>query len=636
MHFANPNILYALFLLAIPIIIHFLQLRRFRPTPFTNVAMLKQIEKQNRKSRNILQWIILLLRLLAFTAIIFAFAQPFIPKKETENTKYDYIVYIDNYLTWGAKMEKISVLEHFKNEVNQLQSISENFTWFTNDEIYYNQSLSDFKENILDIKLSANARTVDYVKLQAEHIANRNPNTAYKLLWISDFHRFEEEEIKGNGDIINEIYPLQATDKENTRIDTLFIDQDSRNLIVKLQHTGKPTEISLALYDNNKVLSRQKVSFTEDSELEVSFNFGNQEFSQAKVSFEDGHIQWDNTKYFSLSKTKPIEVRAIGDSNANYLKIFQSDEFNFKQISPKDSNFSELNQADLIVLYGMEQISSQIAHITRDLVLQGKHLLIIPKEQINLTSYNELLQNLGLAYFTKRETHKRRLSKIHFEHPLFNSVFEKEVENFQEPFLNSYYKLNHQLPSILSMDSHEAFLFQSENIYLFTAGLEETNTNFTTSPLIVPILHNIAQNSGLQKPLYHLISHNSSFEIEGDFDKQDLLQIENQAERFIPIQKHKSHAIEISTSDKPDVPGNYSIYYKNNIIEGVSYNYPNISMDIVYPDTNNWKDINKITKLNQVEFSQNLAGEKNTFWKWFVIFALIFIGIEIALLKIYR
>jgi len=50
MQFKHPEILYALFLLLIPIIIHLFQLRRFEKVHFTNVQFLKKVELQTRKS----------------------------------------------------------------------------------------------------------------------------------------------------------------------------------------------------------------------------------------------------------------------------------------------------------------------------------------------------------------------------------------------------------------------------------------------------------------------------------------------------------------------------------------------------------------------------------------------------------
>ena len=53
MQFKHPEILYALLLLLIPIIVHLFQLRRFQKVPFTNVAFLKEISVQTRKSSTI-------------------------------------------------------------------------------------------------------------------------------------------------------------------------------------------------------------------------------------------------------------------------------------------------------------------------------------------------------------------------------------------------------------------------------------------------------------------------------------------------------------------------------------------------------------------------------------------------------
>ena len=74
MQFKNPELLYALFLLLIPVLIHLFQLRKFQKESFTNVAFLKKVTLQTRKSSQIKKWLVLCLRMLLLAAIIFAFA----------------------------------------------------------------------------------------------------------------------------------------------------------------------------------------------------------------------------------------------------------------------------------------------------------------------------------------------------------------------------------------------------------------------------------------------------------------------------------------------------------------------------------------------------------------------------------
>ena len=67
MQFAHPEILYALSALIIPILVHLFQLRRFKIQEFTNLAFLKIIKLQTRKSSTLKKWLVLSLRLLALS-----------------------------------------------------------------------------------------------------------------------------------------------------------------------------------------------------------------------------------------------------------------------------------------------------------------------------------------------------------------------------------------------------------------------------------------------------------------------------------------------------------------------------------------------------------------------------------------
>ncbi|NNC70612.1 MAG: hypothetical protein HKN90_07325, partial [Flavobacteriaceae bacterium] len=102
MQFKHPEILYALFLLLIPIIIHLFQLRRFEKVAFTNVKFLKQVQIQTRKSSRLKKFLILCARLLVFTALIVAFAQPFLSSIKKDEVLNTYI-YLDNSMSMQAK-----------------------------------------------------------------------------------------------------------------------------------------------------------------------------------------------------------------------------------------------------------------------------------------------------------------------------------------------------------------------------------------------------------------------------------------------------------------------------------------------------------------------------------------------------
>ena len=72
----RPDILWGLLALAIPIALHLLQLRRYRHVAFSNVSFLKDVQKETQSRHRLRNLLILLARMLAFAALILAFADP--------------------------------------------------------------------------------------------------------------------------------------------------------------------------------------------------------------------------------------------------------------------------------------------------------------------------------------------------------------------------------------------------------------------------------------------------------------------------------------------------------------------------------------------------------------------------------
>ncbi|MBR6492162.1 MAG: BatA domain-containing protein, partial [Bacteroidales bacterium] len=94
MQFANPNYLWALSAILIPIIVHIFQFRKLKNTYFTNVDLLKELNVERRKVSRLKQLIILGLRILAIIALVFVFAGPYIPKDNGINTSGSNLINI--------------------------------------------------------------------------------------------------------------------------------------------------------------------------------------------------------------------------------------------------------------------------------------------------------------------------------------------------------------------------------------------------------------------------------------------------------------------------------------------------------------------------------------------------------------
>ncbi len=101
MQFKYPEILFFLFLLLIPLLIHLFQLQKFKKEAFTNVQFLKKIDLESRKSSKLKKLLILLSRMLALAALIIAFSQPYINKSDGLQQRKT-IIYLDNSMSLQA------------------------------------------------------------------------------------------------------------------------------------------------------------------------------------------------------------------------------------------------------------------------------------------------------------------------------------------------------------------------------------------------------------------------------------------------------------------------------------------------------------------------------------------------------
>ena len=187
MQFKHPELLYALFLLLIPIFIHLFQLRKFQKVAFTNVAFLKKVNIQTRKSSQLKKWLTLLLRLLALACIILAFAQPFTASKTALNNKKETVVYLDNSFSMQAKGPSGPLLLRAKQQLYDETNGAATVSWFTNTSQQKGVDLPAFKSAVLDIPYAATQLPTEEVLLKANQLFTKDEGSDKRLVWISDF-----------------------------------------------------------------------------------------------------------------------------------------------------------------------------------------------------------------------------------------------------------------------------------------------------------------------------------------------------------------------------------------------------------------------------------------------------------------
>lgn len=640
MQFKYPEILYALFLLLIPIIIHLFQFRKFQKEAFTNVAFLKEVSIQTRKSSQLKKWLTLLTRLFLLAAIIFAFAQPFLSKSSEFKTKSNTIIYLDNSFSMQANGSQGELLQRAIQDIITNVPENESFTLITNDETYNNTTIKGIKNDLLAINYSSKSLSYDAIFLKCQRLLKSSSGNS-NLIFISDFQQNKGDFNPKKDTLINiNAVKLKPVSINNISIDSAFISNASADKIelqVVFKNTGNSIDnVPISLFNNNQLIAKTSVSL--DKEIKTSFSLPINEVINGKITIEDNHLQFDNSLFFTINETPKLNVLSINEQDDSFLrKIYTDKEFNYNASPLNKLDYNIINDQNLIVLNEIKQIPISLVGALKAFTQQGGYIIIIPSADVDINSYNALLLNYENS-FNPITNSEKQVMIINYEHPLFkNDVFEKRVTNFQYPKINSFYSYkNIPKSQILNYEDGQAFLFQNKNTYIFTAPLNINNSNFKNSPLIVPTLYNIAKFSFKIPALYYTIGNENSFDISVSLHQDDILSLVSKDINFIPKQQYYNNKVVITTDENPILANIYSVNDKNESLQNVSYNYNRNESNLIYQDI---ESISHVTVSNSVSDIFNIIKSEtkvNELWKWFAIFALAFLIIEMLILKYFK
>lgn len=638
MQFKYPEVLYALLLLLIPILVHLFQLRRFEKTAFTNVKFLQNVILQTRKSSQLKKWLILCTRLLAMAALVIAFAQPYFANRDIVKTENETVIYLDNSFSMQTKGEKGALLKRAVQELLNTVPEDEEITIFTNTETYKKTTIKSIRNELLQLEYSHQQEAIPAVILKGRKLFSKQQNSVKNLILISDFQQQEQLSIQNDSTFTTNYIQLKPANTNNISLDSLYIaeqDANSITIAVSLKNSGVPIQdVPVSLYDGGSLIAKSSVDLDTQNASEVTFSIPSNKVIQGNIKIDDNSLQFDNQLFFNINAPKKINVLAVNEADDEFLKkLYTEDEFNLISAPVNQLNYNAIATQQLIILNELKTIPNPLLTALRSFKQNGGSLVIIPAKESNLTTYNQLLQANNFGRFEEvPNVTEKKITKINFAHPLFTNVFEKKVTNFQYPKVNDYFSINGSA-AVLQFENNLPFLLESNETYLFTAAINNENSNFKNSPLIVPILYNIGKNSLRLTNLYYTLGKENTFDVQTSLSQDAVLTIATASEEFIPLQQTANNKVRLTTDEFPNVAGTYDIKNQNTALQQVSYNFDRQESTLQYHTIANLYPNNTHTTVAQ--FFEDLKSEQSvaSLWKWFVIFALLFLCIEILILK---
>lgn len=687
MTFLNPAILFGLLAASIPIILHFLNLRKLKKVEFSTLIFLKELQKTRIRKIKLKQWLLLLLRVLIILLLVIAFARPAVKTgiSGSSSSKTTAIFIIDNTFCMSIVTNDGSYLNKAKKIASELLS---NFQ--SGDEIaiiplvtennYSAKAKSDFnivEKEIESIQISSVRKTLNDALINSGKVLYDSKNFNKEVYLLTDLQSGSfynrEAELSDLSALFQStrffVVDLQKKSAVNLGIDSIKLNTqifeknkplNFQALVKNYSNTNSSSPV-VSLFINNKRSAQQSITLNSGESKQIFFEttLNDTGLVIASVEIEDDDISYDNKRFTSFYVPDKIKLLLLYNSydDIKFIRmVLNSQTINSLQVT--EANISQLpalmlQQYDAVVLIGPPGGANEFDQL-KTYCNGGGGVLFFPGSNSDLNLIRNFFRVLELPlpenFVGKKNIadSPAQFDKIDFNHPLFSNLFEdKSKTKIESPDIYYYMKINSGIGgrNIISMFDKSAFLSEYKSgtgkFLIFNTLPVLSWTNFPLKSFFPALV---------SKSILYLSSH---FKEDLNSICGEELFINLPASRQIKVVYPDDITEFINTDslqnknyirfNNTKQTGTYKFYMGNRLIDFYSVNHdPNESI----VDYNSIADletfIEKIgldVSIKKLEETGNISEQiynsrfGTELWKYFIIAALFFALIEMFVAK---
>ena len=675
MQFLYPAFLFGLLALAIPVIIHLFNFRRFKTVYFTNVRFLKNIQEETATKSRLKHILVLISRMLAITFLVLAFAQPFIPSEQSANkaTKKAVSIYIDNSFSMEAVNNDEQLLNIAKRKAEEIvngYTIDDQFQLLTNDMEAKHQRLvskEEMLQMITQVQCTPEVRSLSEIVKRQRDILNRDKAQSQKNIYaISDFQKnaagFENDTTLN----INLVH-LQGKDQRNLAIDSVWfagpvqILNQPIQLCYTISNYGEDeiTNAPVTLKLNEQIKSIADITIPPLSKITdtMTFTLNEAGWYNGELGVKDYPVTFDDVLYFTFQPVSQIPVITINGKTENTFiqsLIGKNSLFALTNNNVAQIDFSSLDKFDLIILNEVKSISGGLADALNQQLERGCNIIIFPPADMDVATVNNFLQMNSAGTYGNYVKSKRNVTAINTKNPVFTDVFEKVPKNLSLPFATESFQINAFSQTIEEMvmefGDHRPMVAgypaKQGVIYLSAVPLVREITDLQVqASLFAPMMYKIAVSTQKKMSLYVTIGETKWIDLPGiNLTGDATLKVKSNNNEFIPEIRKAGNLTAVNLSDYTNVSGIYTLLQpgapEGNTNQTLALNYNRSESDLSFETAASLKERYNAANINVIDdINRDFAGvvtqmnEGTPLWKFCIIFVLIFLAAEILLIR---
>ena len=671
MSFLYPTFLWALALIAIPVIIHLFYFRRFRKVYFSNVRFLREVKEETSMRSRLRNLLVLLLRCLAVAALVLAFAQPFLPVADgVLSGRKSVSVYVDNSFSMAAESDRAPLLQVARDRaraVVEAYGPEDRFQVLTNAFRGRDQRLVGQQEAldaIEEIRVGPESRPLSRV-LQRQESALATGNLDNRLAYlISDFQRNVTDLEAPDSLLQVSLLPLAAVQERNVAIDSVWFDapvpQLNQNnlLLVRVRNYGDQDQdnvrLSLDYAGQTKPVGTLRVPAGTEVTDSVFLNISSGGPGTARLNITDFPVEFDDSYFISFRTTDRVRVLQIdgdGTFDRNLTAALGLAVFEPTQVPIQRVDYGGLGNYQLVVLTDLPELASGLAEQLRQYIRGGGNVLLFPPAGADVNGYNAFLRAVPADELGTYQEQSREVSGLNDEEFVFNGVFENRRAALNLPTTAGNYALSRfggrgQETLLSYRDGSTAlakYAVGDGNLYLSTAPLDPAVNNLSlNAEVFIPMLYKMGISSGRRRPAAYTIGRDEAIETNRRPGETELVyKLRGPGGEFIPEQRALGNRVALGLGGQVPEAGVYDLAIGDETVDAFAFNYDRAESDLSYTPAEELAALPGYTVIeadNPAALTADVRArnEGRPLWRYFVWATLLFLLAEALLLRFWR
>ena len=671
MSFVYPEFLWALTLLVIPVIIHLFNFKRHKTLYFSSLQFVKKVDQQTKSTQRLRHWLILLTRLLAVTFLVLAFAQPYFSDTTLKDKELTAVlpIFIDNSFSMearGADGQLLSQAKEKAKDVVENSAVNTLFLIGTNEMSGLEERMLNKAEAIRridEINLSSISRSIDDVINWQQDILTKNNIGTNKidLLIFSDFQK--SNEVRAPRESSLRYIPVRVKPENvlNISMDSIWFSSpihrtnETSQLNIRIRNYGnvpvENVEVEIKLGGIRKLIYLN-VDAKSSETSSLTFKEGQSGWVSGKASVADEQLFFDNDLYFSYKVSDKVKILIIDGEDAvqNFDLVFSLDDFyNVEKINQGLVTRDDYLNKDLILLNGINRISSGMIDNLIKLEEEGSTIALFPGVNLDRASWNILLKSLKLNEIDGTTSSGTRIDRLAYEDAFFNGVFDRKPSTISLPAVNKAYLAGpgQGIPLIEMKNGNPLFSCSSgeHRAFFFYSSLKDEFGQFVNDALFSTLALRLGEISMRQQPLFLTFGSDLSYPVYNALPTEDPIKLKNSDFEAIPENEKLNNIqyIKVQKMNTAIPSGNFEIFQKD-LLGKLSLNFDRKESSRSYYSNEELSELlggkkREIT-IQELSSSSNFnvkdVDKPFSYWKVCIILTIIFVLTEMAIVRFYK